>query len=318
MTTDKLILDTIIPVGRRKFLVGGAALTAFGLPSGVLAQAQKTHSHMQGAVEVTVLSDGHLTMPGAVIGAGAPQDEFLAFMEQVGGVPETIDFELNITLLRTSTDLILVDNGSGDKFQPTAGRLFANLAMNGVSPADITKVVITHAHPDHVWGTLAADGSHSFPNAEYFIGAAEFEFWMNPDIFNMLPADFHPFAQGAQRDLAAMKDRLTLVKDGDQIAAGVSVIDAPGHTMGHIAVLVEDGGGLIILGDAVPSEVLHLAHPEWTTAFDADAERTGQTRRRLLDRATADGNSILGFHFTYPGVGNVEKAGEGFAFTAMG
>ncbi len=319
MRTKSLKLDTIIRLDRRKFLVGGGALVAFGLPRGVLAQAEMTHSHMQGAVEVTVLNDGFLTMPGGVIGAGAPQEEFMAFMERAfGGLPETIDFPLNVTLLRTNEDVILVDNGSGDKFQPSAGRLMANLALNGVDPEDVTKVVVTHAHPDHIWGTLAADGAHNFPNAAYYIGSTELDFWMNPDIFNILPSDAHPFAKGAQRDLAAVQDRLTVVKDGDTIAPGISVIDTPGHTPGHISVMVEDGGGLIIVGDAIPSEVLHMAHPEWTTAFDGDPEMTGKTRRRLLDQATADGYRLLGFHFTYPGVGNVEKSGDGYKFTPLG
>ena len=131
-----------------------------------------------------------------------------------------------------------------------------------------------------------------------------------------MPEDLRPFAVGAQRDLGAVKERVTLVKDGDAVAPGVSVIDTPGHTPGHVALLVEGGDGLIVGADVTPHEVVSLRHPDWAFGFDADPEQGIATRKALLDRAATDGTLYLGFHFTYPGVGRIERDGGGFRFTA--
>jgi glyoxylase-like metal-dependent hydrolase (beta-lactamase superfamily II) len=311
-------LDSI-RLNRRLFLVAGAGtlvLPALGRRTWALATG--THRHMQGAVEVTVLSDGTLTLPLSILAPTAPKEEFEALVtEMFGAVPETFSPATNITLLRSGSDLILVDTGSGKGFQPTAGKLMESLAANDIDPGAITKVVFTHAHPDHVWGTVAEGGGLHFPNAAYYVGAAEWDFWMNPDIFTQLPAEMHPFAQGAQRDLGAVKDRVTMVKGGDAIAPGIEVLDTPGHTPGHISLFVADGGGLIVTGDVTPSEVLSLRHPDWPFGFDAVPELAVATRRSLLDRAATDGATLLGYHFAYPGVGKVEKQGDAFHFTAM-
>jgi glyoxylase-like metal-dependent hydrolase (beta-lactamase superfamily II) len=313
-----------IPLGfrtnRRWFLVaGGAALAAPALGGRLLAQATDAHRFMQGAVEVLVVSDGHLTLPAGVLGPSAPPEEFAALMTEIyGSVPETYEPATNVTLLRAGDDLVLVDNGSGNKFQPTAGKLLANLAANGIEPGAVTKVVFSHAHPDHIWGTLKDDGTLTFPNAAYYVGGTEWDFWTDPDLPSQMQEDYRPFALGAQRDLAAVKERVTMVKEGDAIVPGVSVIDTPGHTPGHIALLVDGGEGLIVGADAVANEVVSLRHPEWAFGFDADLEKGIATRKALLDRAATDGASYLGFHFTYPGVGRIERAGDGYRFVAAG
>ena len=110
--------------------------------------------------------------------------------------------------------------------------------------------MFTHAHPDHVWGTLAIDGSLRFPNATYFVGAAEWNYWMDPDYLNTIPSELHEFARGAQRDLGAVKDRVVMAKPGDDIVTGLRVLDTAGHTPGHISLEMAGGDGLIISADA--------------------------------------------------------------------
>jgi glyoxylase-like metal-dependent hydrolase (beta-lactamase superfamily II) len=313
-------ISATIRINRRWFLVGGGAALAgpvLGRPS--FALAADAHRFAQGAVEATVLSDGHLVLPAAILAPSAPPEEFAALMTEIHGkVPETIEPAANVALLRSGDDLVLVDTGSGDKFQPTAGKLLENLRANAIDPASVTKVVFTHAHPDHVWGTLLDDGSLAFPNAGYYVGQAEWDFWTDPELPGKMPEDLRPFALGAQRDLGAVKERVTMVQDGAAVAAGISVIDAPGHTPGHLALFVDGGDGLIIGGDLAAHPVVSTAHPDWAFGFDADAERAIATRKALLDRAATDGTSYLGFHFPYPGVGKVERTGSGYRFVPAG
>lgn len=308
------LVDTI---SRRGFLAGAATLVAAGLlPQAVLAQASPK-SFAFDDKELTVLSDGRLTLPLNVLAPAATPEQLADIARRLSWTSGNAEPQANIALIRAGDDLILVDNGSGSGFQPTAGKLAENMKAAGIDPASVTKVVFTHAHPDHIWGTLAGDRLLC-PEAAYYLGAAEHDFWMNPDIFNQLPAELHDFAKGAQRDIGAVKDRLTLVKAGDAIIPGVEVIDTPGHTPGHISLVVEGGDGLIVTGDVTPNEIISLEHPDWAFGFDAMPDVAIQSRKALVDRAAVDGMQMLGYHWTYPGVGKAEKAGEAWRFVAIG
>lgn len=306
-------------LSRRRFLTASAALAALPLlPRQARAFSAQLHKLTLGDTALTVVSDGSLTLPIGVLAPSAPPEELQAVLAEMfgGTVPETVQPETNHVLIQAGADLILVDTGSGQGFQPTAGKLLEHLAANGIDPAAVTKVVITHAHPDHIWGTSKADGTLAFPNAAYYAGATEVAFWTDPATEAAMPDDFKPFAAGARRDLTAVADRLTTVKDGDSIAAGVSVIDTPGHTPGHISVVVEGGEGLIVTGDAVSNPVLSFAHPDWAFGFDAIPDMAIATRRALLDRAATEGHRLIGYHFPWPGAGRVERAGDAFRFVA--
>ncbi|QDY99362.1 MBL fold metallo-hydrolase [Nitratireductor mangrovi] len=304
-------------LSRRRFLAGSAALIATPLlPTSAFALLEKRHSFTQGDFEITVMSDGDLRLPMNVLAPDATPEQLSEIAKEMGWA-EMAQPATNIPLIKAGDDLVLVDNGSGGKFQPdTTGQLAQNLANAGIDPASITKVVFTHAHPDHVWGTLGDGDALAFPNAAYFVGAAEWDFWMNPEIFNQLPEEMHGFAKGAQRDLAAVEGRVTMVRAGDEIVSGISVLETPGHTPGHISLEVAGGDGLIITGDVTPNEIVSIEHPDWKFGFDAIPDLAIQTRQALVDRAATDKIKLLGYHFSYPGVGMVEKDGAGHRFVA--
>ncbi len=312
------IADIYERISRRRFLAGAAALTSLPfIDMKALAQVGQPARFTQGDFDIAVISDGSLVLPLEVLAPDAtPQqrDEIAAAM---GWADKMAHPATNIPLIRIGDERILVDIGSGDKFQPeSTGELTANLAAAGVDPASITGIVFTHAHPDHIWATVMEDGGLRFANASYYVGATEWDFWMNPDIFSLMPDAMHDFARGAQRDLEAVEDRMTRVKAGDTIVAGLSVLDTPGHTPGHISLEVAGGEGMIITGDVMPNEIISLRNPDWKFGFDADPETAIATRRSLVDRAATDGMRLLGYHFTYPGVGMVEKDGTGYRFIA--
>lgn len=269
----------------------------------------------QGAFEVSVFSDGFITVPIEIVAPEGSQAERDEILRRTGDVNAGhVISKTNIPLIRVGSDLIIVDIGSGDKYQPSDGRLAANLQTAGIDQCAVTKVVLTHAHPDHLWGTLDSNGKLMFPNATYYIGAAEWDFWMDPDYRNTMPAILHEFAEGAQRDLGALKDRIVLLRPGDEIVTGMRALDTVGHTPGHMSFEIELGEGLIIAGDAATNEIASFEHPMARFGYDTIPELAIENRARLLDRAATDRMKLLGYHWTYPGVGFAARAGVGFRY----
>jgi glyoxylase-like metal-dependent hydrolase (beta-lactamase superfamily II) len=270
---------------------------------------------VHGDFAITVVSDGFITVPIEIIapeGSAAERAEILTRTgDRSSGLVES---KTNIPVIRKGEDLIIVDIGSGDKYQPSDGLLSGNLVRAGIDASAITKVVFTHAHPDHVWGTLAPDGSLRFPNATYYIAAAEWDFWMDPDYLSGMPSELLEFARGAQRDLTAINDRVVMLKPGDDIVTGLRVIDTAGHTPGHISLEMTGGDGLIISADAVTNEIASFKHPKGRFGYDTISDLAIKNRVRLIDRAASDRTKLLGYHWTYPGVGFAEQAGAGYRY----
>ncbi len=302
---------------RRKFLGAAAGFIAVGLlPKSVMALAGP-YSFKQGTFDVTVVSDGHLVLPIGVFAPDAPPEALKALFTAAGVTGNEVQGPANVTLIKSGADLIMFDNGSGTEFQPTAGKLIENLKLAGIDPASITKVVFTHAHPDHIWATVGAGSVLNFPNAAYYCAAAEWDFWMGKDILTQMPKEMHPFVLGAQKHLNGAKDRVTMVKPGDDIVSGIRVLDTFGHTPGHVSFEVAGDGGLIIVGDAIGLPFIYFPHPEWSFAFDAIHDLAVANRKKLLDRAATDKIKMLGYHWPYPGIGHAEKKDGAYQYVAM-
>lgn len=316
MTSSVKALPAHLTFNRRRFLSGAAGLVAAGfLPEKVLALAGP-HNLKVGSTDVTVVSDGNLVLPTSIIAPDAPAEQLQQLLQAAGVTGQEIRPETNITLVKTGNDLILFDTGCGSGFQPTAGKVLESLSLAKVEPATITRVVFTHAHPDHIWGTVASGGALNFPNASYHVSESEWNFWMAPDILDKMPKEMHPFVLGAQKHLNGVKDRITMFKPGDSLVAGVSVIDTAGHTPGHASFEIADGEGLIIVGDAIPSPIVFFPHPEWHFGFDAIGDLAAANRAKLLDRAANERKPMLGYHWAYPGLGYAERKDGAYRFVA--
>jgi glyoxylase-like metal-dependent hydrolase (beta-lactamase superfamily II) len=197
----------------------GAALATLGvLPAAtarparaaaaVPAQAPAFYRFKVGAFTVTTFSDGNLVLPSPTIFAtNAPEAEVKALLEANLLPTDRALAQANVTLVDTGDRRILFDVGSGAGFQPTAGRLAANLAAAGVDPASIGTVVITHAHPDHCWGILDEQGAVRFPKAEFVISEPDWAFWMKQGRADEVPEPMRPFVLGAQRNLGAVAEK---------------------------------------------------------------------------------------------------------------
>ena len=298
---------------RRTLLTTSAAsFAASALP----AFAAAPHSFKHGAFEVTVVSDGHLVLPTTMLAPTAPPAERAALLQAAGQTAEQYQSPTNITLVRSGTDLILIDMGSGDRFMPTAGKLWDNLKSAGIDKVKITKVIFTHGHPDHLWGAIDELDDLVLPDATFYVGAAEWDFWQGDDAVRGLPAERAGFVTGARRNYAAIKSKVKMFKPGDDIVTGLRAIATPGHTQGHVALELAGGEGLIVGGDVLTHPLISFSHPEWRPTADHVPDQAAETRKRLLDRMAADRSKLIGFHLPYPGVGAVERKDGAYRFVA--
>jgi len=297
---------------RRQILTTAAsALTLPLLPRRVWASS----SLALGGFQIDTLSDGSLVLPGDFILGGMPQDEMQAIIARHGLPTDQLTPPCNLTLLRDSTNTVLFDVGSGPDFMPSAGKVLEAFDALGLAPDDVTHVMITHAHPDHLWGLLDDFDEPLFAQASYMIGQAEFDYWMDPATFDSIGTARQAFAVGAQRRLSVLADTVQLLQDGDEPLPGITARLTAGHTPGHMAFELRSGdGAAMVVGDALGNHHIAFERPEWVSGSDQDGELAAQTRLALLDRLAAEDITIIGFHLPGGGIGRAERADAGYRF----
>ncbi len=297
---------------RRRILASAVATLALPLvPRRVWAGSTLT----MGAMQIDTLSDGHLVLPGDFILGGMPQDEMQAIVAKYGLPTDQLTPPCNVTLLRDGTHTVLFDVGAGPDFQPTAGKLPEALELAGLTVDDITHVLLTHAHPDHLWGLLDDFDEPVFPNAEYLIGQAEFDYWMDPNTVSTIGEARTTFAVGAQRRLSAIAETVRFVQDGQEVLPGIAARLTHGHTPGHMAYELRAGSdSAMVVGDALGNHHVAFERPDWASGSDQDGAQAATTRGSLLDQITSAQMRLIGFHLPGGGIGRAEKADVGYRF----
>ena len=295
---------------KREFLYRSmAAPLSLALPR--FAQAQIT----LGSATLTTVSDGSLVLPGSFIFEPMPEADLDTILRDFNLSKDRLTPECNLALFRDGTRNVLFDVGSGPDFMPSAGTLVTSLDRLGMTPEDITHVVFTHAHPDHIWGLLDEFDDPLFYNATYMMGRGEWDYWWNPETVNTIGDARAAFAVGAKRRMQAIEDAVVLFEDGQEILPGILALSTPGHTPGHMAFEIRHGAtAALVLGDAIGNHHVAFQRPDWESGSDQDMALAAKTRGMLFDRIMADDLAVVGFHLPNGGIGRVDRFKDGFKF----
>jgi glyoxylase-like metal-dependent hydrolase (beta-lactamase superfamily II) len=271
------------------------------------------HRFRIGDAAATIVSDGPLVLPAANrIFRGPGKGALDAAVTASGQATDAVRVEQNCLLLDIGGRRVLFDNGLGSEklYGPDSGRLLDSLGEAGVAPASVDALVLTHGHSDHCWGTMGDDGTPNFPNATIYIAQAEMDYWQSDPPGERLERSI----AGVRRHLLPLRDRMHLIRDGEEFLSGVQAWHTPGHTPGHMAFLF--AGGWCLTGDVAFHDPLSYAFPEATSAYDVDPTLGVTTRRRLLERLADEKLHVVGYHHPWPGLGRVERSGGTFRFVA--
>ncbi|WP_085308304.1 MBL fold metallo-hydrolase [Planktotalea arctica] len=296
-------------ITRRNLLARGAASAALlGAPKLLLAEMSL------GGATISTLSDGTLTLPGDFVTANLPE-EAVDIIKSYGLSTDQYTPECNLALYRDGTNTVLFDVGSGPDFMPSAGELLDSLDAQGLGAGDITHVVFTHAHPDHIWGLIDDFDELVFPDASYHIGRGEWDYWWNPETVNTIGEARTTFAVGAKRRFEFLEDKINFFDAGDEVLPGIAAVATHGHTPGHMGFEIRNGSeSAMVVGDAIGNPHVAFHHPEWESGSDQDGAMGVKSRKMLMNRMAAEQMAIIGFHLPGGGMGRVEAMDGAYRF----
>jgi glyoxylase-like metal-dependent hydrolase (beta-lactamase superfamily II) len=221
----------------------------------------------------------------------------------------------NSLVVRTPTETMLVDAGSGARARPRMGWTALQLAAAGIKAEEVTSIFLSHAHGDHLGGLLDEEGRAVFPNAQLHVSRAEWDFWLSesPDFStSRTPQQQQRNAvELARRVFETLRPTARTFGENDKLGEGLSVIAAHGHTAGHSLLRIQsDGQEMVYLADLAHHPVLMFENPRWTVQFDVNPSAAAETRLRLFAELAAKRTRVHLFHMPFPGVGHIRTTGE--------
>jgi len=273
-----------------------------------------------GSLDVLIISDGVLPLPTETMSTNVAPDARAAWFNDMFLGPDKFDWALNVLVVRSGEQIILVDAGLGGQFPgfPRAGQFPRRLEAAGIPLEAVTDVVITHMHMDHVGGLLVDEVRKRLrPDVRIHVTSTEVEFWKDPDFsLTSMPSPVPDVLRStAAQFVEAYGDKIRTFENELEVAPGVTAKLTGGHTPGHCVVRVEsDGERLMFAGDALFP--VGFDHPDWHNGFEHDPEEAVRVRVDLLREAAASGELLVATHLAFPSLGRVARDGDAFRWVA--
>ena len=267
------------------------------------------HPFAVGELQLAALRDGEMAFPATDPEMSPWRDTAgaAAVLTAAGETDGQVHLSIQPLLVRDGERVVLIDTGAGGQMG-TEGKLIASLRAAGVEPGQVTDVLISHAHGDHVGGLVGTDGRLAFPNAVIRMSAPEWTF-----------AKAGAAEAGAGPLLAAITPKVETFAPGAQVTPSIKAVALSGHTPGHSGYEIVSGDDrLLYIGDAMHSSLISVQRPELVNGWDADAEAGVRTRQGLLSRGASEDLRIYGVHFPFPGFGRFQRRDDGFVWIAEG
>ncbi len=310
---------------RRGAMAGAAALAASTAVSPATAAAPPAgkqiagvYRYKVGEFELTVVTDGVRVVPLAdTFVRNAKKEDVGAAMQAVFMAPDKVVTPYNPIVINSGSKLTLVDPGLGSavfaQSKGALGQLAGNLTAAGIDAKAIDSVIITHCHPDHINGLVGADGKPAYPNAEVFVPAIELKHWNDDGEMSRASEGLKGNFNNTRRVFKAMDNKFTPYDAGKEIVPGITTVATPGHTPGHMSLVVASGSSkLFVQADVTNVPYLFARNPGWHVMFDMDAATAEATRRKVYDMLVAEKMLMQGFHYPFPSLANIEKSGAGY------
>ncbi len=317
----------MIDLSRREAFMTAAAATALatgGMSAPALAQAAATgqapgfYRYKVGDMTVTAINDGFAQRPLEGFIRNAELSAVQAAMGAAFLSTSALSISFTTLVVQNGAQVTLLDTGNGDSGAPTSGVWMRNFRAAGFTPEQVTRVVFSHFHGDHINGLRLKDGTLTFPNAELIVPAPEWAFWMDDARMGAAPEAMRGAFANVRRVFAPVAANVKQYQPGAEVAPGITSVAAFGHTPGHCVFMISSGTGkLMFMADTTNHPALFVKNPDWSAIFDMDADVARATRRRLLDMAAAEKTQVHFYHAPFPATGFIAKAGNSYDFVPV-
>ncbi len=319
MTNDMTRRDTFI-AGSALAIAGAAGLQLNPLSIGSAhaqaaapVQAPGFYRYKIGDMVVTAINDGVARRPLDGFIRNAELADVKKAMEAAFLPTDQLTISFTTLVIQNGSKLTLIDTGNGDSGAPTSGLWMRNFRAAGFDPKDVSSIVISHFHGDHINGLRLKDGTAVFPGAEIMVPTPEWAFWMDDARMAAAPEGMKGAFANVRRVFAPIAKDVKMFEAGKEVVSGVTAIAAYGHTPGHMGFMVNSGSGrMMVMSDTTNHPALFVRNPDWSAVFDMDADVARATRRRMLEVAVSEKAQTAFYHAPFPATGYIAKSGNGY------